>query len=82
MIVVADPRYKREIYHCHGRACRACMSSPIPNGTWWSCAAFTCLAACGCPCALWALAKANQGIAPYVAADVRGGPLRLLGRAS
>jgi hypothetical protein len=32
MIVVADPRYKREIYHDHGLSRCACMSSPVPNG--------------------------------------------------
>jgi hypothetical protein len=34
MIVVADPHYKRAIYHDHGPSRRACMSNSIPNGTW------------------------------------------------
>ena len=82
MIVVADPHYKREIYHDHGSSRYAYMSSTGPNRPWWSCAAFTRLAACGCPWHAPDVGEGSSGTAPYAAADIRGGPLDPPRRAS
>jgi hypothetical protein len=51
----------------------AYMSSTGPNRPWWSCAAFTRLAACGCPWHAPDAGEGPSGIAPYAAADIRGG---------